>query len=79
VGSRPAYTRFIPNALAPIFILKETTMTTITNKQTVPNTAPSAPFSLIGFIETLLAVRLREQLDADTKGDKSDAAFHWGM
>ena len=54
-------------------------MTTITNKQTIPGTAPAAPFSLIGFIETLLAVRLREQLDADTQGDKSDAAFHWGM
>ena len=54
-------------------------MTTITSKQTVPGTAPAAPFSLIAFIEGLLAVRLREQLDADTKGDKSDAAYHWGM
>ena len=54
-------------------------MTSITNKQAIPAQNPDAPFSLIGFIETLLSVKLREQLDADTKGDKSDAAYHWGM
>ncbi len=53
-------------------------MTTITNKA-VPATAPAAPFTLIGLIETLFSIQLREQLDADTKGDKSDAAYHWGM
>jgi hypothetical protein len=52
-------------------------MTSITNKQTLPT--PAAPFSLMGFIETLFAVKLREQLDADTKGDKSDAGYTWGM
>jgi hypothetical protein len=56
---------------------EENIMTSITNKQTLPT--PSAPFSLMGFIETLFAVKLREQLDADTKGDKSDAGYTWGM
>lgn len=56
-------------------------MTTITNinAKQIPATAPAAPFSLIAFVESLLNVKLREQLDADTKGDKSDAAYHWGM
>lgn len=54
-------------------------MTTITNKQTIPTHAPAQPFSLAFIIETLFAVKLREQLDADTSGDKSDAAYTWGM
>jgi len=74
----PAYTHFIPDALAPISNLRTTTMTSITNKQAVPAT-PAEPFTLIGLIETLFSIKLREQLDADTKGDKSDAAYHWGM
>ncbi|MES2258277.1 MAG: hypothetical protein V4724_07145 [Pseudomonadota bacterium] len=54
-------------------------MTTMTNKQALQTTAPAAPFSLIGLIETLLSINLRTALDADTGGDKSDAAYHWGM
>ncbi|NGZ84526.1 hypothetical protein [Duganella aceris] len=55
-------------------------MTTITTKQAVPETfTPATPFSLAFIIETLFAVNLRESLDKDTKGDKSDAAYTWGM
>jgi hypothetical protein len=55
-------------------------MTTITNKQNLSTpTAPAQPFSLAFIIETLFAVNLREKLDADTAGDKSDASYTWGM
>jgi hypothetical protein len=30
-------------------------------------------------IDTVFAVRLREKLDAETGGDKSDAAHRWGL
>lgn len=50
-------------------------MTTITSKQT----APAQPFSLIGIIETLFAIQLREQLNTENKGDQSDAAYTWGL
>ncbi|MES2148471.1 MAG: hypothetical protein V4508_01645 [Pseudomonadota bacterium] len=54
-------------------------MTTITSNAPA-NTAPETPtFSLFGIIETLFAVNMREKLDADTSGDKSDAAYHYGM
>jgi hypothetical protein len=52
-------------------------MTTITSKQAVrPETTP---FSLMFILETIFAVHLREQLDKDTKGDKSDAAYAYGL
>lgn len=36
--------------------------------------------SIIGaLIAKLLAVGLREKLDAETSGDKSDASYIWGM
>ncbi len=36
--------------------------------------------SVIGaWIATLFAVNLREELDAKTSGDKSDAAYIWGL
>lgn len=56
-------------------------MTTITNKQTItaPAQAPAQPFSLAFIIETLFATNLREKLDNDTRGDKSDAKYTWGM
>jgi hypothetical protein len=55
-------------------------MTTITTKQAAPEIfTPATPFSLAFIIETLFCVNLREQLDKDTKGDKSDAAYTYGM
>ena len=55
-------------------------MTTITSKQAMPEIIkPAAPFSLAFIIETLFATNLREKLDQDTKGDKSDASYTWGM
>jgi hypothetical protein len=43
-----------------------------------PNTDKTT--SLFGaFIDALFAVDLREELDAKTSGDKSDAAYTWGM
>jgi hypothetical protein len=54
-------------------------MTTITNKQTHTATEQAQPFSLMFIIETIFGVHLREQLDANTGGDKSDAKYTWGM
>jgi len=47
---------------------------------TTTKTAPAAaPFSLAMIVDTLLCVNLREKLDADTKGDKSDGAYTYGL
>jgi hypothetical protein len=54
-------------------------MTTMTNTATLTNTAPKAPLTLAAVIASLFSVTLREKLDAETAGDKSDAAYHWGM
>ncbi|MGV7206349.1 hypothetical protein ACLB1G_00670 [Oxalobacteraceae bacterium A2-2] len=55
-------------------------MTTITNQTTrATKTAPVEPFSLMGIISFIFALELREKLDADTGGDKSDAAYHYGL
>jgi hypothetical protein len=35
--------------------------------------------TLASVIATLFAINLRESLDAATGGDKSDAAFRWGL
>lgn len=48
-------------------------------------TAPAGPrlpapkFSLASLVAALFMVELREQLDADTRGDKSDAAVTYGL
>jgi hypothetical protein len=36
-------------------------------------------FSLERLVAMLFAVELRESLDKDTAGDKSDAAYTWGL
>jgi hypothetical protein len=54
-------------------------MTSITNKQRISAPAPAAPFSLMFILETLFCVHLREKLDADTAGDKSDAKYAYGL
>jgi hypothetical protein len=62
-----------------IFTLKESIMTTTTQygNNIAPATETKSFFGAI--IDVLLAVKLREQLDADTGGDKSDAAYSWGL
>jgi len=35
--------------------------------------------TLSGILSKLFAVKARESIDAATAGDKSDAAFTWGM
>ena len=58
-------------------------MATLTNAPTATttNTATpaAAPFSLAMIFDTLLCVNLREKLDADTGGDKSDGAYTYGL
>lgn len=57
-------------------------MATLTNAPAAPSTkttTAATPFSLAMIIDTLLFVNLREKLDADTAGDKSDAAYTHGM
>lgn len=56
-------------------------MTTTTSTQygnTTANTTEAKSF-LGAIVDVLLAVKLRERLDANTGGDKSDAAYTWGM
>jgi hypothetical protein len=46
------------------------------------NAAPASTtssFSLTAFIAALFQLELREKLDADTSGDKSDGAYTWGL
>jgi hypothetical protein len=38
-----------------------------------------ASFSLASLLAALFTVELRETLDAATGGDKSDAAWNWGL
>jgi hypothetical protein len=54
-------------------------MTSITNTAPAGSTFPAPSFSFISIIEALFMVNLREQLDAETAGDKSDAAFADGL
>lgn len=54
------------------------TFTTTQHGNASPHTDKTT--SLVGaFIDALFAVDLREELDAKTRGDKSDAAYTWGM
>ena len=41
--------------------------------------AQKAPFTLAAVIAAVFMVNLRESLDAATGGDKSDAAFTYGL
>jgi hypothetical protein len=54
------------------------TLTTTQHGNTGPNTDKTTSL-LATFIDALFAVNLREELDAKTSGDKSDAAYTWGM
>ena len=63
-------------------------MNTTVNKATAiaPNQTPAKaapqpaqPFGLALIIEAIFAPTLRGKIDADTAGDKSDAAYTWGM
>jgi hypothetical protein len=49
------------------------------NTTTTKTAAAAAPFSLAMIVDTLLCVNLREKLDADTGGDKSDGAYTYGL
>jgi len=64
-----------PQRWQPIINFRKTIMTTVTTQQP----APAAPFSLMGIIETVFAIQLREQLNSENKGDQSDAAYTWGL
>ena len=53
-------------------------MTSITSNAATPTNSDDS-FSLLNFVAALFQVELREKLDAETSGDKSDAAYHWGL
>jgi hypothetical protein len=53
-------------------------MTSFTSNATSPATTGSS-FALLAFVSSLFQVELREKLDALLGGDKSDAAYHWGL
>ena len=54
-------------------------MTSITNTAPAGSTYPAPSFSFSSIIAALFMVNLREKLDAETAGDKSDAAYTYGL
>ena len=56
-------------------------MATITTTQygNASVNAGKAKFTIGAFIDALFAVKLREELDAKTGGDKSDATYTYGL
>jgi hypothetical protein len=54
-------------------------MTSITHNAPAGSTYPAPSFSLASFVAALFMVDLREKLDAETSGDKSDAAYTYGL
>jgi hypothetical protein len=54
-------------------------MTSFTNTAPAGSTYPAPSFSFATILDALFLTKLREELDAETNGDKSDAAFHYGM
>ena len=54
-------------------------MTSFNNTAPAGSTYPAPSFSITSIIEALFMTKLREELDAETTGDKSDAAFHYGL
>ena len=54
-------------------------MTTFTNTAPAGSTYPAPSFSFASLIDILFMANLREELDAETAGDKSDAAFTYGL
>jgi hypothetical protein len=54
-------------------------MTSITSTAPAGSTYPAPSFSFSSIIAALFMVDLREKLDAETSGDKSDAAYTYGL
>lgn len=54
-------------------------MTSITQSAPAGSTYPARSFSFSSLISALFMDNLREKLDADTAGDKSDAAYTHGL
>lgn len=54
-------------------------MTTFTTNAPAGSTFPAPSFSFASIIDALFMTKLREELDAETAGDKSDAAYTYGM
>ena len=54
-------------------------MTSITTTAPAGSTYPAPSFSLASLVAALFMVNLREKLDAQTAGDKSDAAYVYGL
>jgi hypothetical protein len=52
-------------------------MASFTGNAVTANTSSS--FSLAALVAALFQLELREKLDAATGGDKSDAAYTWGL
>lgn len=54
-------------------------MSNFTTTAPAGSTYPAPTFSFASIIDALFMTKLREELDADTTGDKSDAAYHYGL
>lgn len=54
-------------------------MSSITSTAPAGSTYPAPTFSFTSLIAAIFMVKLRETLDAETSGDKSDAAYTYGL
>jgi putative exporter of polyketide antibiotics len=54
-------------------------MTSITSTAPAHSTYPAPSFSFTSIIAALFMVNLREKLDAETRGNKTDAKYAYGL
>jgi hypothetical protein len=54
-------------------------MSSITSTAPAGSTYPAPTFSFTSLIAAIFLVNLREKVDAETSGDKSDAAYTYGL
>lgn len=54
-------------------------MTSITSTAPANSTYPAPSFSFTSILAAVLMVNLREKLDAETAGNKTDAKYAYGL
>ncbi|MDB5909702.1 MAG: hypothetical protein JWP34_3816 [Massilia sp.] len=54
-------------------------MSSITSTAPAGSTYPAPTFSFTSLIAAIFLVNLREKVDAETGGDKSDATYTYGL
>ena len=54
-------------------------MSTVTHSAPALSTFPAPTFSFLSLVAAFFMVNLREQLDSETAGDKSNSAYAYGL